>query len=66
MGKANSAGAGKSALHQLEMATEYGKALEHKEARLSAQGALYHLCQANNSQGPGCDTVPKYGFYVAP
>lgn len=66
LGKAQSASAGQSALHQLEMATEYGKAGEHKEARLSAQGALHYLCKANNGQGPGCDTVPKYGSYVAP
>jgi hypothetical protein len=65
-GKAQSAGVGRSALHQLEMATEYGQADEHKEARLSAQGALFYLCQANNGQGPGCDTVPKKGAYVAP
>jgi hypothetical protein len=66
LSKAQSAGVGKHALHQLELASEYGRASEHKEARLSAQGALFHLCQANNGQGPGCDTVPKYGSYVAP
>ena len=66
LGKAQSAGAGKSPLHLLEMATDFGNAGLHKEARLKAQGALYHLCQANNSQGPGCDTVKKYGSYVAP
>ena len=65
-GKAQSAGAGRPALHQLEMATEYGQAGEHKEARLSAQGALYYLCQANNKEGPGCDTVKPVGAYVAP
>ena len=64
--KAQSAGAGRPVLHQLEMATEYGQAGEHKEARLSAQGALYHLCQANNKEGPGCDAAPKVGAYVAP
>jgi hypothetical protein len=64
--KAQSAGAGRPALHDLEMATEYGQAGEHKEARLSAQGALFHLCKANDGQGPGCDTVPKVGAYVAP
>jgi hypothetical protein len=66
LGKAQSAGAGKSALHQLELATDLGQAGLHKEARLKAQGALYHLCQANNKEGPGCDTVQKYGSYVAP
>ena len=66
LSKAQSGGAPNSAIRQLKLATEYGKAREHKEARLSAQGALYHLCQANQSQGPGCDTVPKFGSYVAP
>jgi hypothetical protein len=66
LSKAQSGGVGGHALHQLEMATAYGKAGEHKEARLSAQGALFHLCKANDGQGPGCDTVPKYGSYVAP
>jgi hypothetical protein len=66
LSKAQSAGAGKSALHQLEMATDFGKAGMHKEARLKAQGALFHMCQANDKQGPGCDTVPKVGAYVAP
>ena len=66
VGKAQTGGASGSALHRLEMARDYGKAREHKEARLSAQGALFHLCQGNNGQGPGCDTVPKYGSYTAP
>jgi hypothetical protein len=51
---------------QLELAVEYGMSQQHKEARLSAQGALYYLCQAAGGQGPGCDTVPKFGSYVAP
>ncbi|MFO0732445.1 MAG: hypothetical protein U0231_04945 [Nitrospiraceae bacterium] len=66
LSKAQSGGAPNGAIHQLKMATAYGKARLHKEARLSAQGALYHLCQANQSQGPGCDTVPKFGSYTAP
>lgn len=51
---------------QLELAVEYGKAKEHKEARLSAQGALYYLCKAAGGTGDGCDKVPQYGSYVAP
>jgi hypothetical protein len=66
IGKAESGGAANAALHRLKLATRYGRAREHKEARLSAQGALFHLCQGNNGQGPGCDTVPKVGAYVAP
>jgi hypothetical protein len=54
------------AIHLLEMAVGYGKANLHKEARLAAQGALYKLCEAANMSSPGCDTVPKYGSYVAP
>ena len=53
-------------MRQLKLAVEYGKARLHKEARLSAQGALRHLCVANQDQGPGCDTVPKFGSYTAP
>ena len=49
---------------QLELATAYAKARMHKEARLSAQGALYYLCQGGG--GAGCEDVPKYGSYVAP
>ncbi|HET7057795.1 MAG TPA: hypothetical protein VFI05_03625 [Nitrospiraceae bacterium] len=48
----------------LEEAIAYGIAREHKEARLSAQGALYHLCQGGG--GDGCDKVPKWGSYTAP
>jgi hypothetical protein len=49
---------------QLELATAYAKAHLHKEARLSAQGALHYLCQSGG--GSGCENVPKYGSYVAP
>lgn len=66
LSKAQSGGVGADAMRQLKMAVDYGKARLHKEARLSAQGALYYLCQANQSQGPGCDTVPKFGSYTAP
>jgi hypothetical protein len=48
----------------LEEAIAYGIAREHKEARLSAQGALYHLCQGGG--GEGCDKAPKWGSYTAP
>jgi hypothetical protein len=51
LSKAQSAGAGKSALHQLEMATDFGKTGMHKEARLKAQGALFHLCHGAESRG---------------
>jgi hypothetical protein len=64
--KAKSASVDKQTLDQLELAMEYGQAGEHKEARLSAQGALFHLCQANKGQGAGCDKAPEYGSYVAP
>ena len=64
--KAKSAGVDKQALDQLELAMEYGQVGEHKEARLSAQGALFHLCQAHKGQEAGCDKAPEYGSYVAP
>jgi hypothetical protein len=66
LSKAQSGGAPADAIRQLKLAVAYGQAREHKEARLSAQGALRHLCVANNNQGPGCETVPKYGSYTAP
>lgn len=66
LSKAQAGGVGAPALRQLTMAVDYGKARLHKEARLSAQGALRHLCQANQDQGTGCDKAPKYGSYVAP
>ena len=56
----------KRAQHLLQLAVDYGKAGEHKEARLAAQGALWNLCKAANKTDAPCDTVPKYGSYVAP
>ncbi len=64
IGKARSGNASARAIHLLEMAAAFGNGSMHKEARLKAQGALYHLCQG--ASGPGCDTVPKFGSYVAP
>ena len=66
LSKAQSGGVGADAMRQLKLAVAYGKARMHKEARLSAQGSLHYLCLANQTQGPGCDTVPKYGSYTAP
>jgi hypothetical protein len=68
LNKAKNAGADRSAIHQLEMAIDYGKmSSQHKESRLSAQGAEYYLCKQNNNDPKEiCDTVPKYGSYVAP
>ena len=58
-----------SANRLLEEAIAYGQGKEHKEARLSAQGALYHLCQGQS--GDPCDKVNgdkkmRWGSYVAP
>lgn len=58
------AGGNAQAKAQLEMAVRYANATLHKEARLSAQGALYYLCQGGG--GEGCDKAPKWGSYVAP
>jgi hypothetical protein len=57
--------AGGDANRLLEESIAYGQAKLHKEARLSAQGALFHLCKAGGG-GDGCDKVPKFGSYVAP
>jgi hypothetical protein len=54
-----------SAVRLLEEAVAYGQAREHKEARLSAQGALHHLCKGAGG-GEGCEKAPKVGSYVAP
>jgi hypothetical protein len=63
--EARSRSAGSATANRLlEEAIAYGQAREHKEARLSAQGALYHLCQGGG--GDGCDKVPKWGSYTAP
>ncbi|MEW6246831.1 MAG: hypothetical protein AB1555_08995 [Nitrospirota bacterium] len=52
---------------QLDLAVDYAKARLHKEARLSAQGALFYLCkQAGGQPADVCDKVPKKGSYVAP
>jgi hypothetical protein len=56
----------KRAQHLLQLAVDYGKAGEHKEARLAAQGALLNLCKSANKTDAPCDTAPKYGSYVAP
>ncbi len=67
LGKAKSGGADKMAILQLDLAHRYAKSREHKEARLSAQGAQFYLCKQNNNQPEDvCNTVPKYGSYVAP
>jgi len=60
------AGGNAEAKAQLELAVDYANATLHKEARLSAQGALYYLCQGGGSGGEGCDKAPKFGSYVAP
>ena len=63
----NKAGGGNArAQHLLGLAVDYGNTGQHKEARLAAQGALFHLCKADNKTDAPCDTVPKYGAYVAP
>lgn len=67
LSKAKSGGADRDAIRKLEEAIDYGKGTMHKEARLNAQGALYHLCKGNNNDPKEiCDKVPKYGSYTAP
>jgi hypothetical protein len=64
LSKARSGGAGPAAIMKLEEAIAYGEGLMHKEQRLYAQGALYHLCKGQT--GDPCDKAPKFGAYVAP
>lgn len=64
LAKAKAGNASALAIMKLEEAIEASAHNQHKEPRLYAQGALYHLCQG--ASGPGCDTVPKFGSYVAP
>jgi hypothetical protein len=73
-------GGNRRATRLLEESIAYGKAYEHKEARLSAQGALFHLCKddkdskdsrdsrdsKDSRDEEACKKVPKYGAYVAP
>jgi hypothetical protein len=63
LSKARSGG-NPTAIRKLEEAISYGEGLMHKEARLNAQGALYHLCKGQT--GDPCDKAPKFGAYVAP
>ena len=68
--EARSKSSGNAAANRLlEEAIAYGQAKEHKEARLSASGALYHLCQGQS--GDPCDKVNadkkmRWGSYTAP
>jgi hypothetical protein len=64
LSKARSGNANSAAIMKLEEAISYGQGTMHKEQRLYAQGALYHLCHGSSSDP--CDKVPKYGAYVAP
>ena len=67
LSSAKSGNADRKAIHQLEMAYGYAKTRQHKEARLSGEGALFYLCKQNNGDPKEtCDNVPKYGSYVAP
>ena len=68
LGKARSGNVGKAGIDQLEMAIRYCAGSMHKECRLSAQGALYYLCQGGGAEAnkEACEKVPRYGSYVAP
>lgn len=64
LGKARSGNASPQAIMKLEEAVAYGSSTMHKETRLYAQGALFHLCAGQT--GDPCDKAPKFGSYVAP
>jgi hypothetical protein len=66
LSKARSGNANSAAIMKLEEAIKYGEGTMHKEQRLYAQGALYHLCKSAGSSSDPCDKVPKFGAYVAP
>lgn len=68
LGKARSGNAGNKAVFKLEESVRYCGSAMHKECRLSAQGALYYLCQAGGAESnkEPCEKVPRYGSYVAP
>lgn len=69
LGKARSGNASKMAIFKLEESVRYCSSTMHKECRLMAQGALYHLCQGGGSDETNkdaCEKAPKYGAYVAP
>jgi hypothetical protein len=67
LASAKSGGADAKAVHQLEMALAYAKTSQHKESRLSGEGALFYLCKQNNGEPKAtCDTAPKFGSYAAP
>jgi hypothetical protein len=65
--KAKAGNAPSPAIMKLEEAIDATAHNQHKEPRLYAQGALYHLCQgANGEPREVCEKVPKTGSYVAP
>jgi hypothetical protein len=66
LSNARSANASPAAIRKLEEAIDYGRSTMHKETRLNASGALFHLCKGSGGGGDVCGKVPKYGAYVAP
>lgn len=67
LGKAKAGNAPSLAIMKLEEAIDATAHNQHKEPRLYAQGALFHLCSGTNGEPKEiCEKVPKTGSYVAP
>ncbi len=67
LSKARSGNAPALAIMKLEEAIDATAHNQHKEPRLYAQGALFHLCAAANGEPKDiCEKVPRTGSYVAP
>lgn len=65
--KAKAGNAPSLAIMKLEEAITATAGNQHKEPRLYAQGALYHLCQGANGEPKAiCENAPKAGSYTAP
>lgn len=65
--KAKAGNAPSLAIMKLEEAITATAGNQHKEPRLYAQGALFHLCKgANGEPKEICDKAPKLGSYTAP
>jgi hypothetical protein len=65
--KAKAGNAPALAIMKLEEAVSASANNQHKEPRLYAQGALFHLCAgANGEPKEICEKAPKTGSYVAP
>ena len=67
LSKAKSGNASKMSIFKLEEAVVRAPIGLHKDSRLMAMGALFHLCKdAGGQPAEVCNKVPKYGSYTSP